>query len=134
MSLKTIKRFFLVAALYDIILGIVFGFLFKPVYIVFGAELPNHDGYIQLIAFYVLTFGICFYLAYRNPQLNRQFAILGVLMKISFATVVFGHFIADTIPLPQVFITLAVIDLLFIPFFIAAYSSLRKMATTNPPK
>ena len=131
MSLNAIKKFFLVAALYDIILGMVFAVLFKTVYHAFGAELPNNDGYIQLLALYVFTFGVGFYLISRNPVQNRQFAIPGILMKISFAVVVFGHFVFDAIPIPQIYITLAIIDLLFVPFIAVSYVRLKKLAVSD---
>jgi hypothetical protein len=131
MSLNAIKKLFLVAALYDIILGIVFAVLFKPVYAAFGAALPNNDGYIQLLALLIFTFGVGFYLIYRNPVQNRQFTILAIMMKLSFGVVVFGHLVFDAIPIPQIYIPLATIDLLFVPFFAVSYSSLKKLAVSE---
>ncbi len=126
MSLKTIKAVFLVSAWYDILLGIIFGLFYQPVYQSFGIEFPNHSGYIQLSALYIFIFGIGFYLVYKNPVQNREIIILGILMKLAFFIVAIGHLILDTIP--SIYIPFAIIDILFVLFFVPAYLGLKKMA------
>jgi len=127
MSLKAVKTLFLVAALYDLILGFVFGLFFKPIYTGFAAELPNHAGYIQLAAAYIFIFGIGFLWVSRNPQANTPLISLGILMKLAFVIVVFGHLLFDTIPV--FYIPFAVLDLVFLVLFIMARGALKKVAT-----
>ena len=126
MSLKTIKAIFLISALYDILLGIIFGLFYQPVYQSFGIELPNHSGYIQLSALYLFIFGIGFYLVYKNPVQNRQIILLGILMKLAFFIVAIGHLIFDTIP--SIYIPFAILDIIFVLLFVPANSALKNMA------
>jgi hypothetical protein len=129
MSIKGIKTVFLIAALYDIILGIVFGLFFKPVYNSFGAELPNHAGYIQLAAAYILVFGIGFYLVYKDPVRNQAIITLGILMKLVFVVIVLGHLLIDTIP--PFYIPFALLDVVFLLLFLYTQTAIKKLATTK---
>ena len=129
MSIKGIKTVFLVAAVYDIILGIVFGLFFKPIYNSFGAELPNHVGYIQLAGAFILVFGIGFYLVYKNPVQNQAIITLGILMKLLFVVIVLGHLLIDTVP--AFYIPFALLDIVFLLLFLYAQTGIRKLATTK---
>ena len=126
MTIKSVKMVFLVGALYDLILGAVFALFFKTVYALFGTELPNHAGYIQLAAAYIFIFGIGFYFVYRDPHRNRAIIALGILMKLAFCVVVFGHLLVDTIP--SFYIPVAVLDVVFLALFLAAYKAVREPA------
>ncbi len=126
MTIKGLKTLFLIAALYDIILGLVFGLLFKTVYTAFGVELPNHAGYIQLAAAYIFTFGVGFYLVYKDPVKNQAIIVLGVLMKLLFVVVVFGHLLIDSVP--AFYIPFAIIDILFLLLFLYSQSAIKKLA------
>lgn len=130
MSLKTIKGLFWVAAGYDLVLGFVFGLFYPMVYARFGVELPNHPGYLQLSAVYIFIFGIMFCLVARNPKANRGMILVGILMKLGFCAVVFGHLACDTIP--SIYVPFAVLDLIFIILFLPAYAALKKMDLAVP--
>jgi hypothetical protein len=75
---------------------------------------------------YIFIFGIGFYLVYKNPVQNRQIILLGILMKLAFFVVAFGHLIFDTIP--SVYIPFTVLDIIFVFLFVPANSALKKMA------
>jgi hypothetical protein len=126
MSIKGIKTVFLIAAVYDIILGIVFGLFFKPIYNMFGAELPNHAGYIQLAGAFILTFGIGFYLVYKDPVRNQAIITLGVLMKLLFVVIVLGHLLLDTVP--AFYIPFALLDIMFLLLFLYTQTAIKKLA------
>lgn len=125
MTMKGLKTLFLIAALYDIILGLVFGLLYKTVYTTFETELPNHAGYIQLAAAYIFTFGIGFYLVYKDPVKNQAIITLGVLMKLLFVVVVFGHLLLDSVP--AFYVPFAIIDILFLLLFLYSQSAIKQM-------
>ena len=139
MSVEMIRLTFLVAALYDVLLGLAFGLFFKPIYAMFGVTLPNHDAYVQLSAILVLIFGIGFYMVYRRPHQGRPIIVLGILMKLGFAAVVLGHLVLGSIP--SLYVPFAVLDLVFAVAFVAAYVSLEPAVTgescqdvpTSPP-
>jgi len=130
MSLKAIKVLFWIAALYDLILGLVFGLFYQPIYARFGVELPNHPGYVQLSAMFIFIIGVGFYLVTRNPRENRQIILLGILMKLGFCLVVFSHLFFGTVP--PIYVPFAVLDFVFLVSFLPAYAALRKMALTVP--
>jgi hypothetical protein len=130
MSLKAIKVLFWVAALYDLVLGLVFGLFYQPIYARFGVELPNHPGYVQLSAMFIFVIGVGFSLVARNPRENRQIILLGILMKIGFCLVIFSHLIFGTVP--PIYVPFAFLDFLFLVSFLPAYAALRKMALTAP--
>jgi len=129
MSIKGIRTMFLIAALYDIILGIVFGLFFKLVYTSFGAELPNHAGYIQLAAAYILVFGIGFFLVYKDPVRNQAIITLGVLMKLVFVVIIFGHLLIDSVP--SFYIPFALLDIVFLLLFLYAQTAIKKLVATR---
>lgn len=126
MSLKAIKILFRIAALYDLVLGLVFGLFYQLIYARFGVEFPNHPGYVQLSAMFIFIIGVGFSLVAQNPRENRQIILLGILMKIGFCMVVFSHWALDTIP--PIYIPFAVLDFVFLVSFLPAYAALRKMA------
>ncbi len=127
MSLKAIKVLFWIAALYDLVLGLVFGLFYKPIYARFGVEFPNHPGYVQLSAMFIFIIGVGFYLVTRNPRENRQIILLGILMKIGFCLVVFSHLVFGTVP--PIYVPFAVLDFVFLVSFLPAYAALRKIAS-----
>ena len=51
------RGFFLVAALYDLILGVAFFFLYPWVYGLFGIALPTEPAYLHVAAAFVFTLG-----------------------------------------------------------------------------
>jgi len=126
MSLSTIRVIFLVAALYDIILGLSFSLWFKTVYQWFEIELPNHPAYVQLPGLLIAVLGVGFLFVFADPQQNRNIAFLGVLMKLDFTGVAFGHWLVGSIP--TIYVILAVCDAIFALLFVAAYLSLKGSA------
>jgi hypothetical protein len=117
-----IRPLFVVAAIYDLVLGAVYFLAYKMLYAMFGVELPNHAGYVHLSAALIFIFGVGFWLVSRDPVRNRDIIKLGALMKIAFAGVVFGHLIFGTIP--AMYIPFATLDLLFLVGFILALGTL----------
>lgn len=124
MSLKSVKTLFLVAGWYDLVLGVIFGLFFRPIYERFGSTLPNHDAYVQLPAILIAIFGIGFLMVSRGPQRNQSIIALGILMKLGFCGVVLGHVLfGSTIPF---YIPFAVLDAVFAALFALANSELKK--------
>jgi hypothetical protein len=125
MSLKTIRTIYLVGGIYDMVVAVVFGLFFKAIYLNFGVELPNHDGYIQITAAYIFVFGVGYYLVYKNPFEGLGLVIIGILMKLGFCVVVFGHYLFGSIP--AMYIPFGLIDLIFGAIFLLTYAPLKKL-------
>jgi len=126
MSLKTVKAVFMASAVYDIVLGLIFGLFYKPVYNTFQTTLPNHAGYIQLIAMYLLIFGIGFWFVAKNPAAHLGIIRLGIMMKLAFIVVVMGHLFFGSVP--NFYVPFAVIDAAFLVLFVMAESFVRRIA------
>ncbi|MEO5617409.1 MAG: hypothetical protein ABIS67_06530 [Candidatus Eisenbacteria bacterium] len=113
-----VRPLFLAAAIYDLVLGLVFGLGFKAIYTRFGIALPNHDAYVQLPAAMIAIFGLGFWMVSRDPVRNRNLIVLGVLLKLAFSGVVLGHrFFAG---IPDLWVPFAVADAIFMFAFLAA--------------
>src|SRR3989304_3032292 len=61
------RNFFLVAALYDLILGAVFVVAGEPILTAIGMTLPPHIAYIQLAAVFIFVQGLSYWFVYRDP-------------------------------------------------------------------
>ena len=118
MKREWIRPLFVVAALYDLVLGALFLLRYPAIYGRFGIELPNHPGYIQFAAAVVTIFGIGFWYVSRAPERNRDIIKLGILLKLSYATVVLGWSMRGQ--MPAMWVPFAWIDLAFMVAFIAA--------------
>ena len=76
------RALFLVAAIYDILLGVVFTFFYKPAFAWLGisAALPQFGGYLSLIGAFLFVIGVAYYLIYRGDLAqNRDLVLVGVL-------------------------------------------------------
>jgi hypothetical protein len=117
-----VRPLFVIAALYDLVLGLVFTFAFRGIYSRFGIALPNHDAYVQLPGMLIAIFGLGFWFVAQDPVRQRTIIVLGVLLKLAFSGVVFYHRLFHSIP--DMWVPFAVIDLLFMVGFLAALRGL----------
>ena len=79
------RGLFLVAAVYDLILGFFFFFFYKPVYTYFNITLPVYPMYLQMAAAFVFAMGVGYYFVYRNLYRNIDLVKLGVVYKLTYA-------------------------------------------------
>ena len=118
-SKPIITSLFVVAALYDGILGILF--LLAPEYLfsVFGVTPANHPGYVQFSAALLIVFALMFTAVAVEPVRNRNLIPYGILLKVSYAGIVFYYWATSGIP--SMWKPFAVIDLLFMLAFVWAF-------------
>lgn len=118
-SNKPITILFIVAALYDGILGVIG--LLNPYYLfnLFAVTPPNHPGYIQFPAALLIVFALMFTALAIDPIRNRNLIAYGILLKVSYSGVVFYHWALGG--LPTMWKPFAVFDLVFILLFLWAY-------------
>jgi len=122
MKREWIRPFFMIAAAYDGILGVVFLLAYPAVYAAFNVTLPNHPAYVQFAAAVVMIFGIGFWYVARAPERNRDIIKLGVLLKLAYATVVLGWWFRGH--MPGMWVPFAWIDLAFLAAFVGALRAL----------
>lgn len=127
MTPRWIRSLFIVAALYDLVLGAAYLVLYPTLYARFGVALPNHPGYVQLNALFVVIMGIGFWMVANAPVRNRDLIALGMLFKAAYAGIVFFYWARGM--MPAMWLIWAVCDTLFLLAFLLALRALPRAET-----
>jgi len=128
-KLKYYKGLFLFAAVYDLVLGIVFTFFSKSAFDLVGIpeKIPEFDGYLSLIGAFLFVIGVAYYLIFRGDlQKNRDLILVGVLYKLAYFTITFYYFAIGNIPHLIFFALFGVVDLIMFILMVECYITLRK--------
>ena len=131
-SLNFFKTFFLIAALYDLILGAVFFVLYGPIFSFLDIALPNSTSYIHLTAGFVFVQGVGYWFVYRNMLRNVDIVKLGVVYKAVYSLVSFYYLLIGQLP-DAVFAWFAVLDVLFLIGFVRFLMLARPMEIESQP-
>ncbi len=119
---KLIPPLFIVAAIYDGLLGAVFLLGGSAVFEWFAVEPPNHLGYVQFSAALLMIFAVMFMAIARNSVKNRGLILYGILLKVSYCGVVLYHWVAAGIP--GMWKPFCIFDLVFLGLFVWAWKVL----------
>ena len=111
------RGFFLVAALYDLILGAVFFFFYGPIFSILGIPLPPNTSYIHLTAGYVFVQGLGYWLVFRDLLGNLGIVKVGIVYKAIYTAVAVYYLATGALP-DAVFAWFAVFDLAFLSLFV----------------
>ena len=114
-----IRPLFYLAGAYDGLLGLAFLLFPLAIYDHFEIMRPNHIGYVQFPAALLLIFGLMFVNIGRRPTRQRNLIPYGILLKLSYCLVIFGHWF--TSGLPNLWKPFAVCDACFALLFLWAY-------------
>lgn len=116
MNVTLVRGLFLVAAIYDGVLGLIF--LFKPgfAFELFEVIPPNHFGYVQFSAILLLIFAAMFLRVARDPMANRFIMLYGVALKAGYSGLVFYYML--TTGVPAMWVPWAWADLVFLILFL----------------
>jgi hypothetical protein len=131
-SLNFFKTFFLIAALYDLILGAVFFVLYGPIFSFLDIALPYSTSYIHLTAGFVFVQGMGYWFVYRNMLRNVDIVRLGVIYKGVYSVVAFYYLLIGQLP-DAVFAWFAVLDVLFLIGFVRFLMLARPMEIEPQP-
>lgn len=123
-STRWIQTLFGVGAFYDGLLGAGFLLAGDALFARFGVTPPNHWGYVQFAAALLLVFALMFWAVARDPIRNRNLIPYGILLKVSYCSVVGYHWLNGSIP--NLWKPFAVCDLLFLLLFARAWAALAK--------
>ena len=124
MKEKQVKTLFIIAALYDGILGIAFILFATKIFTFFAVEPPNHMAYVQFPALLLLIFAAMFYRISTDPMKYRELILYGCGLKISYCILAFGYQISTDIPF--MWIPWAWMDVVFLVLFVITWRSLGK--------
>ena len=126
---RAITALFIVAAIYDGLLGAAFLFGSGALFQWFGVAPPNHLGYVQFPAALLIVFAIMFMAIALNPTRNRNLIPYGILLKVSYCGVILYHW--WTVGLPDIWKPFCIFDLVFLIAFAWAWAILRPEKTEN---
>lgn len=122
MHTNWIKPLFIVAAIYEGVLGIAF-FLFSGIlFQSFGVEPPNHPAYVQFPALLLIVFAAMFLRIAKNPVENRDLILYGVALKVSYSGLAFWHQAFGGVPF--MWLPWAWADSAFLVLFLMAWRGL----------
>ena len=126
MSVKQMKPFYILAALYDGILGVAFLVAPASIFAMYAVEPPNHMAYVQFPALLLILFGIMFYTIAMDPVKNHNLILYGCGLKVSYCSMVF-YYMATT-GVPEMWVPWAYADLVFLVLFLITWRDLRQRA------
>ena len=124
MKKRVIVILFIIAALYDGILGVAFLFSAEALFEWAQVTPPNHFGYVHFPAALLVVFALLYLAIARNPQGNRNLIPYGMLLKVSYCSVVSYHWF--TAGVPAIWKPFVYYDLVFLALFAWAYLTLGK--------
>ncbi len=110
------KGLFLVAAIYDFILGLAFFFFYKPLYAYLGIALPDYPVYLQMAAAFVIAMGVGYYFVYKNLYRNIDLVKLGVVYKLVYSGLTSYFYFTGLANI--VFFWFAIFDAIFLILFV----------------
>jgi hypothetical protein len=113
----TWRTFFLVAGVYDVLLGLAFLLAGETILTAVGMTLPPHIAYIQLAAIFVAVQGLSYLLAYRDAWSNLGIIWVGVVYKASYATLAVYYLVTGQLP-SIFFVPWAICDVAFMVGFL----------------
>ena len=122
MKTEWIRPLFVVAGLYDALLGGVFLVAWPALYERFGVTPPNHPAYVQFAAAVIVIFGVGFLMVAAAPERNRDIVKLGILLKLAYAGTVLYYWGRGR--MPAMWVPFAWIDLAFLAAFVFALGAL----------
>jgi hypothetical protein len=134
-SPRWIRILFLIAGLYDGVLGLAFLLFPKQVFELHKVEPPNHDAYVQFPALLLLLFALMFFRIAANPVARRELILYGCGLKVSYCAMVFGYQSKGVIPfmwVPWAWADLAFLALFLVAWLITWRAAARGDATAAP--
>ncbi|NIV18201.1 MAG: hypothetical protein GWN47_07245 [Woeseiaceae bacterium] len=129
MNITMVKGLFIIAAIYDGVLGLLF--LFSPglAFEMFEVTPPNHFGYVQFPAILLLIFAAMFWRVAQDPIPNRFIMLYGVALKTGYSGLVFYYML--TTGVPQMWVPWAWADLVFLVLFLVSWNYTGQLARAS---
>ena len=123
MSSSLAKALFIVAGIYEGLLGLAFLTFPLQIFERFAVEAPNHLGYVQFPALLLVVFAWMFFKVASDPARYRELIPYGCGLKMSYCGLVFYYDMSGGIP--AMWIPFAWADLAFLVLFVLAWTGTR---------
>lgn len=112
---KPIKGLFIIAGVYNGLLGAGFLFASDPLLKWFDVTPPNHPGFVQFSAAMLIIFALMFLAISMNPVRNRNLIPYGILLKASYTGLFTFYWL--TSGLPDIWKPFCITDFIFLMLF-----------------
>jgi peptidoglycan/LPS O-acetylase OafA/YrhL len=111
------KKIFLIGALWNVAGGAVIVLLTSQIFA--AAHLTPPDPWVYYYSWIALfvTFGIGYYLVYRDMYGNKNIVILGIIGKLGFATIFLAGLAVEPGQVPSFFLIPVLGDLVFVVLY-----------------
>lgn len=116
-DLARYRMLFLVAAIYDLALGLAFFFFYTPIFEAIGMPAPSHVSYVHLSAIFVAVQGLGYWFVYQDPLANLGIVKVGIAYKASYSALAAYYLIVGQIP-SMFYALFGLFDLLFLVGFV----------------
>jgi hypothetical protein len=106
-----------VAAIYDLTLGVVFLFFYRPAFEWLGIEdrLPEYTSFLSLIAAFLFVIGVAYvFVARGDLARNRDLIAVGALYKLAYFSVALWYLVGGVYPHIVFFVVFGIADLAFL--------------------
>lgn len=117
---RTVERFrwfFVVAALYDGLLGLGFFLLYRPIFDALGIPRPPNSSYVLLTAGFIAVQGLGYFLVSRDMLRNVDIVKMGVVYKLVYTSLAVYYLVTGQL-LHAIFAWLGACDALFLIGFL----------------
>jgi len=122
---KFYRNLFLVAALYDFILGFFFFAFWRLIFDhILNLPYPNYLAFYQGAAAFIFNMGIGFFFVYRNMYRNIDLVRVGIAFKLFYTGLAFYYVFMENFP--WIFSLFGFLDLVFVVFFIFFLRAVRR--------
>jgi len=127
MNISMVKFLFIIAAIYDGVLGFLFLFWPGLAFQIFEVAPPNHMAYVQFPAILLMIFAAMFYRVARDPISNRFIMLYGVALKTGYSGIVFYYMATSGVP--AMWVPWAWVDLVFLVLFLVSWNFTGRLAS-----
>jgi len=96
---KKVKAFFLVGAVFNWAITVAWFFAYAWVFPLLGMEVPVDPMFMQLFCVLAFVFGVGYYMVSKNPIVNRDIALMGVIGKLLVFLIIAYYWLIGIAPL-----------------------------------
>ena len=86
-----IRGVFIIAGIYDGMLGMAFLIMPEAIFAFYQVTPPNHMAYVEFPAFLLVLFAIMFFRIAMDPARFRELMLYGVGLKVAYCSLVFKY-------------------------------------------
>ena len=114
---KFFKGMFFIGGLWNVVGGVAATFLTDWVFKRQGLNPPFPPNYYYSWIALFMTFGIGYFMVYKNMYSNKNIVILGIIGKLAFALIFIYYMILYWAQIPHLFLMGVIGDLIFVILF-----------------